>query len=369
MRKKILFLVQLPPPVHGTSVVNNYVVSFRSIQSKYECRTLPLHFADNLDDLGKVSFKKFRLLLATLIKLTGKLIFFRPHLVYFTIAPAGAAFYRDFLFSILIKISRSKLLLHIHGRGFAEGSKRSKLYRELCRMIFTNSYCIHLTESLKYDVPFLHIKNRYVVPNGIPEVNTNPVKRIVNNGIIHLLYLSNYVRAKGVLELIDAIEKVTHHNNRLHLRLVGKPFDLTIDYLEDYIRKKNLSSFITVCGPKYDQAKYDELSNADILIFPTYYTNEAFPLVLLEAFDFGLPCITTHQGAIPDIVENGVTGLLVEPRNIESLAGQILFLLNDVNLLNELGQNARQKFLEKYTLPVFEKNLANVFDDILMKNS
>lgn len=369
MRKKILFLVQLPPPVHGTSIVNNYVVSSKLILSKYQCQALALRFGDNLEDIGKPSLKKAGLLISTFVKLIGKLIFFRPHLVYFTIAPSGAAFYRDFLYSIVIKISGCKLLLHIHGKGFEEGSKKSRLYRFVCRKFFPNTYCIHLSESLKNDVPVSNIRKRYVVPNGIPAVNTNSIKREVNDNITHLLYISNYVQAKGVLDLIDAIEKVVHHNNRFHLRLVGKPFDLTVDYLNDYIRKKDLSSFITVCGPQYDNAKFDELRNADVFIFPTYYTNEAFPLVLLEAFDFGLPCITTTQGGIPDIVENGVTGLLVQPRNIESLAEQIIYMLNNGDLLNVMGKNARQKFLEKYTLPVFEKNLTDVFDDILIKNN
>ena len=369
MRKKVLFLVQLPPPVHGTSIVNNFVVSSKFIQSKYQCQTVALRFGDNLKDIGKPSFKKLGLLISTLIKLLGKLIFFRPHLVYFTIAPAGAAFYRDFLFAMLIKFFRRRLLLHIHGKGFYEGSKKSKFYGYLCRTIFRNTYCIHLTESLKHDVPFSNIQKRYIVPNGIPEVNTNSIRRKVKSDIAHLLYISNYVKAKGILDLIDAIERVIRHNTRFHLRLVGKPFDLTMNYLNDYIGKKGLSSYITVCGPKYDEAKYQELNHADLFIFPTYYTNEAFPLVLLEAFDFGLPCITTTQGGIPDIVKNGVTGLLVLPRNIESLADHIILLLNDVELLNKMGKNAKEQFLEKYTLPVFEKNLADVFDDVLMKNN
>jgi glycosyltransferase involved in cell wall biosynthesis len=317
-----------------------------------------------LDDIGKISLKKVGLMVVVFFKLIGNLVQFKPHLVYFTIAPTGIAFYRDFLLAMVVKMFGSGLVFHLHGRGFNSNARKSKLYNYLCKKLFKNCYCIHLSEILSKDVPFPGIKKRYIVPCGIPEVNGISLQKDQGD-ITHLLYLSNYIRTKGVLDLIDAIADVINVTDKIQLKLIGKPFDLSIEFLENYIHQKGLSSFITVCGPKYDEAKYEELELAGIFILPTYYPNEAFPVALLEAFEFGIPCISTIHAGIPDIIEDDITGYVVMPQDKKELADKIILLLSNPDLRNEMGRNARKKFVEKYTLTHFETNLSTVFSDIL----
>ena len=64
-------------------------------------------------------------------------------------------------------------------------------------------------------------------------------------------------------------------------------------------------------------------------LFSTFYHNECFPLVLLEAMEHGLPCISTTEGGIPGIVDDGKTGFLVPKHDVAVLADKILLLLND----------------------------------------
>ena len=366
MKKKILFLVQLPPPVHGSSTMNSYVVNSKIIQSEYECQVMSLQFASSIEDIGKMNVKKIWRSFAYLYRLYRKLRSFKPHLVYFTIAPHGAAFYRDFLLGIMIKAWGGKILFHLHGQGFRSNAENNKLYQYLCKKLFRNSYCIHLSNILSKDVPFTGIKKRYIVPNGILQASIEPIKEAAGD-VVNLLYLSNYVRSKGILDLIDAIETVVKSTQRIHLKLVGKPFDLSIEYLNDYISKRGLSPFVEVCGPKYGEAKLKELTKTAIFIFPTYYPNEAFPLVLLEVFEFGIPCISTTHGGIPDIIKNDVTGYLVSPRDKQAIAEKIIFLVNHPEVRERMGQKARKTFLDKYTFSHFEKNIIDVFNDIFEK--
>ena len=85
--------------------------------------------------------------------------------------------------------------------------------------------------------------------------------------------------------------------------------------------------------------------------------NEAFGLVAVEAMEYGIPVIASNEGGIPEVVENGVNGLLVEKNNPISLAEAIIKLIDNTSLRIQMGQNGRKKFEERFTEEQFEKTL------------
>lgn len=361
--KRIFCIVQLPPPFHGASLMNNHLLNSPLLNAKYRLYTCNIATSSNIEDIGKFSLKKTAQSLVDFFKILVTIIRFRPDLVYFTLSPSGFAFYRDFVYSMLIKSFGKKLVFHLHGKGLSTGSANSSFFAGCCKMIFRGTYVIHLSEKLLNDTNHLTYKKGYIVNYGIPVIDLNKGEKSFDR--TRLLFLSNYVKSKGIIDLIDAIEIVAKKNQNFHLNLVGKPYDVTVEWLQDYIGKKNISSFVTVCGPKYGDDKYRELANSDIFVFPTYYYNEAFPLALLEAMQFGLMVITTREGGISDMIEDGKTGLLIEKRDIMDLADKIQFSINNPERRRDIGLNAKSSFFEKYTLNVFEKNIEKTFDDIL----
>lgn len=100
-------------------------------------------------------------------------------------------------------------------------------------------------------------------------------------------------------------------------------------------------------------------------LFPTFYYNECFPLVLLEAMEHGLPCISTTEGGIPGIVDDGKTGFLVPKHDVAVLADKILLLLNDSVLHSNMGKVGREKFEKEFTLEVFEKRMTWILEHIV----
>lgn len=111
-------------------------------------------------------------------------------------------------------------------------------------------------------------------------------------------------------------------------------------------------------GKKYNEDKKIFFENADIFIFPTL--NEAFGLVLLEAMQHHLPCVSTTEGGIPGIIDEGKTGFLVPKHDAETLANKIEFLLTDSALRKRMGEAGREKFEKEFTLEVFEKRMAEI---------
>lgn len=93
------------------------------------------------------------------------------------------------------------------------------------------------------------------------------------------------------------------------------------------------------------------------LRFPTYYYNECFPLVLLEAMQMHLPCISTTEGGISSIINDGENGYLVEMNNPIALADSIEKLLKDADLRKNMGENGWKRFKSDFTLEAFEKRM------------
>src|SRR5262245_29936973 len=126
MRNRILFILQLPPPVHGASLVNQLIVESHFLEENYDIKILPLKFVSQINEIGNFSFRKIAMVVPFVFRLIWHLIFFRPQLVYYTIAPKGGAFYRDAFFMFFVKLFRRKTILHLHSRGIqrsmSEGS-------------------------------------------------------------------------------------------------------------------------------------------------------------------------------------------------------------------------------------------------------
>jgi glycosyltransferase involved in cell wall biosynthesis len=79
---------------------------------------------------------------------------------------------------------------------------------------------------------------------------------------------------------------------------------------------------------------------------------------------FGLPVISTIEGGIPDIIDDGINGLLVPKKDIPALAEKIAFLLDNPEHRARLGTAGKNKFLNKFTLSTFERNIRQVFDEL-----
>lgn len=363
-KNRILCVAQLPPPVHGASLMNSYLIDSKILNEKFIIKSINSTAARDTSDIEKFAFRKVAKAITLICSIIKQLVSFKPDLVYFTLSPSGFAFYRDAAIVIIIKLFRTRIVFHLHGKGISKGASKSAVFRKICKIIFHNTHVIFLSKSLIKDAQEFIDTSYYIVNNSIPVINTENYKRRFSSEA-KLLFLSNYVRTKGIIELIEAVEKIVPEFTAFHLKLVGKPFDVTIPYLENLITQKKLEKYITVCGPMYNEEKYQVLSESDIFILPTYYSNEAFPISILEAMQFELPVISTYEGGIPDMIENGVNGFLVDKQNVTQLAEKILFLLKNEATRNAMKKEAKRHFQQKYTISHFERNISAAFEDIL----
>ena len=115
-------------------------------------------------------------------------------------------------------------------------------------------------------------------------------------------------------------------------------------------------------GKRYGEKKNEEYGNSVFFVFPTYYYNECFPLVLLEAMEHAVPCISTREGGVSAIIDDGVNGFMVEKRDANALADRIEFLLTHPEERLRMGIAGYQKFKNEFTLPKFETRMKQILE-------
>jgi glycosyltransferase involved in cell wall biosynthesis len=361
---KVLCIMQLPPPVHGVSVMNSYIASSDLIKASFVLEVVDLTFGRSITELEKISFLKVFKALRFGFLIGKKMITFKPGLVYFTLAPTGFAFYRDAFYVCILKIFNPKIILHLHGKGIKKNVSHSLLKRNIYRFVFRKTSVICLSDKLSKDIADVYNPPPFIVPNGIAAYNgIGMAKASEDSAIPQILYFSNYILNKGILILVEALGILKRKGHHFNVRLVGAPYNVSIQDLEQAILKQGLTDVTTIVGPLYGDAKYVEFQKADLFVFPTY--NDAFPLVTIEAMQFGLPVVSTFEGSIPDIVVNQETGLLVEPENVEKLADSIGNLLEDKQARVSMGVKGFERYKNNFTLEHFEVNLHEIFKRIL----
>lgn len=359
---KILLILHLPPPIHGASVVGNYIKSSQEINNTFRTAYINLSTSGSLDEIGRKSAKKVFKYFSLLCKVIGQLITFKPDLCYFSPTAYGPGFYKDALVITIVKVFGVKRILHYHNKGVSY--RYDRLFDNLLYInVLRRSNLILLSNRLYPEF------NRYVpetsvfyCPNGIPDIPLEWRNRKAkkSGAIASILFISNLIKSKGILVLLEACAILKAKEIDFYCTIAGGDAQLSKVDVEKILVNSGLSAYISVVGPQYDEDKIDLFSRSDIFVLPTY--EDIFGLVNLEAMQFSLPIVSTYEGAIPDVVEDGITGFLVPKKDPVSLAEKLEILIKDPELRDKMGAAGREKFEREFTLDRFEIRLAEILD-------
>lgn len=365
MKPTILFILHMPPPVHGASMMGKYIHDSQVVNETFDCHYINLTTAKNLADIGKVGLRKLIQFVQLLSRIRKEVKKLKPQLVYVTPNACGGAFYKDFVVVQLLKAMGCKVVAHYHNKGVAT-RQNHKPDKWLYHQFFKGIQIILLAEPLYEDMQqFVKREQVLFCPNGIPEsspINKAPRKE----GLPHIFFLSNLLIDKGVLTLLDACKQLKEQGYVFQCDFVGgETADMNAERFKQECIQREIADCVTYHGKKYEEEKLTFFQQADIFVLPTF--NECFPLVLLEAMEQSLPCVSSAIGGTPEIVDEGKTGFLVPCRNVQPLAERIGLLLKDEALRKQLGKAGRAKFEREYTLSRFEQNIKRCLEICLLK--
>ena len=177
--------------------------------------------------------------------------------------------------------------------------------------------------------------------------------------------ISNLNESKGILYLLDACRMLVQKGKtNFHLHLIGAATaEISAERMEREICERNLSTYVIYHGKQYGEKKEKLLARADVFVHPTL--DDCFPLVLLEAMQHALPIIATPVGAIPDIVEDGVNGLLVPERDVRALAEKMEIHIDHPERARDMGKRGRKILQDKYMHSFYEYKLLNILQEVV----
>lgn len=201
----------------------------------------------------------------------------------------------------------------------------------------------------------------HVVPNGV-EGATMPPRALASAAAPTLLCVGNITANKGQGVLLEAVRLLRDRYPGISATLVGRDFTKGRFFRE--VEARHLGGLYTAVGFADDVGPY--LERATVAVLPTLQ-REGMPTSLLEAMRAGVPVVASDVGGVGEIVENGVTGLLVAPGDARGLAYAIDRLLADVPARARLAQNARRFVMERHHLAVMVEGHRAAFASALAR--
>lgn len=181
------------------------------------------------------------------------------------------------------------------------------------------------------------------------------------DGQVAVLYVGRIEHRKGSDLLFAAFEQAHRQCAEIRCVLIGHPIEEFPQLLEAFVRSN--ADWVTYLGGGLpDDEVFRQMARADILVLPS--RTDTLPRVLIEAQAAGLPQVATRVGGIPEIVEDGVTGLLVDGDDAPALAGAILKLCLDKDLRSRMAAASRARALARYDLDAVMARQLRVYQAI-----
>lgn len=362
-KPRLLMVVPLPPPVHGSSMVSQSIKESRILNDAFEMDFVNLSTSRKMEEIDKRSrvlyAKKAVRFIVSYARTVWNLATRRYDLCYLAITCHGVGFLKDAPFVLLCKLFGKKVVIHQHNKGMAKDVNKP-VYKWLFHRVYNKSKVILLSWYLYKDIKTVVARDNVMVcHNGIKPTVEWPFEKCENEKP-HILFLSNLIIEKGVLVLLDALKMLKDRKLRFVCDFVGSETkDMDATRFAKEAKERGLENVAIYHGRKYGKEKEKYFHQADIFAFPTFYFNECFPLVNLEAMEYGLPVISTNEGGIPDEIINGKNGFVVEAGNAEMLADAIEKLIIDKQLRKAMGEEGRRMFVEQFVISEFEASMRN----------
>jgi colanic acid/amylovoran biosynthesis glycosyltransferase len=200
-----------------------------------------------------------------------------------------------------------------------------------------------------------------ITPLGVDPELFRPAPFRADYDTFEVICVGRLVAAKGQRVLIDAVAALAAQGRKIRLRLVGDGPDRAS--LEEAVRKRGAGATIVFEGAVNQDRIRDLYRQAHAFALASFA--EGIPVVLMEAMAMEIPCVTTWITGIPELIRDGIDGLLAAPSDQAGLAAALARLMDDAELRKRIGAAGRARVVEKYHLRKNVELLAGVFRETL----
>ena len=341
-------VVLLGPSLDAVSGVSTHVRQLLSsdLADEFELR----HFQVGSEGRRESRAARVGRLIFGPVVLATYLLRTRPDIVHLNTSINPKAFWRDLGYLLVARALRRKTVYQVHGgkppREFA-GNRPLRL--ALMRWVLKLPKAIVLlvrseVSAYREFVPGARLE---VIQNAIAIVEAQDVAPKTNGEMtLRLAYLGRLTREKGLFEILAAVDLLRKRGIAVDLTIAGEGPDAAL--MKNVASQLGLSPFVRFVGSVFAEDKSRLWASADVFAFPTY--RERLPYALLESMAAGVVPITTAVGAIPEVMEDGVHGILVQPGDPQALAAAIERLHGDRVVLQRMARACQARIREHFTV-------------------
>jgi colanic acid/amylovoran biosynthesis glycosyltransferase len=200
-----------------------------------------------------------------------------------------------------------------------------------------------------------------VVRLGVDLQLFQPGKPPDRDGALEIACVGRFVPAKGHLILLSAFSDLLRRGYDLRLRLIGDGTERAA--LECFVAAEQLTNFVIFEGALNHESTRQKLAQADVFVLSSFA--EGVPIALMEAMAMEIPCVSTFVAGIPELIRDGVDGLLVPPSSEQCLSAALERLISDAELRRVLARAGRRRVQEFYDLKRNSRILADILQSCL----
>jgi len=340
MKNKVLLSIELPPPMHGMTYVNQIIYQNLKDDDRYLFHLI--NRKDSLSDNEKFKFSKVFKNFILVFDFWKSFFKTRPSVVYLLLSGTKFGIIRDFLMYLPVVLMRKKMISHLHGFTHYKTYKNSLLYRVFFNIMTQNSKFIVLCDRQKETTKKLMNKESYVLNNCL---NSDEIfTKNLNEDSLKLCYISNISYGKGTLDLVKAVK----NKKNISLVVAGSFLDNKEEFLSIIQENQN----IKFVGFADEDKKHELLKNSDIFCLPSKL-EEGSPISIIEALRYGLPILATNKGCIAQMIQ-GAGYVLDDNYSEDDIIKGIEYIRKDYVILS---QNAITYYEKYYSKKVFIENL------------
>jgi glycosyltransferase involved in cell wall biosynthesis len=355
---KVMMVGVVPPPVHGQALATKEL--FESDLTPIEKFIVPINSSRDIRAIGKFSLSKVFGLIGIILEVWALRARRKPRVLYYT-AGSGAwvPFFRDLVFLTCCRPLFKITLIHYHSGNLTAFLGGSFLKSQLGKFIYgRGAWTIRLGKSCP--APNYPRGRVFEIPNGIevPQIPERPPSES-----FRILFLGNLYRDKGVIDLIHAVNQFAQtYPSHITLTLAGAwPDDKTREETLGLMSTLPANVYCSEPTPVTGNDKWRLLAEHDVFAFPSYYSSENSPLVIIEAMAAALPVISTSWRGIPSLVKDGETGILVPVRDIRSLSSALHKMASNPDLRVSMGTAGRFCYERSLTAPHHLDSMRRLF--------
>ena len=253
-----------------------------------------------------------------------------------------------------------KVIISFVGPFSPSGLKRiivRHFYKSTDAFIFVSNYVKN--EKMK---AFPILKNKYskLIYNGTDFLKSKKGSYQKPEGEILILAVSGLIKIKNIQILIKCLEILLKKSSSKIKFIVAGDGPLH-NHLKEQVWERNLEKYFNLIG--YDNNIGGLLAQTDIFVHPCF--KEGFGIAVAEAMMAEKPIVVANAGALPELIENEKSGLIVDPFNANEWADAIIRLIEDKDLASKLAMNARIKAMNVFSIEKYVKNYQQLYHELL----